>query len=289
MTQGDPESSPGAAPFEESLEDLYENAPCGYFSARLDGTLVKANTTFLQWTGYTREEVVGKMRLQQLLTIGGRIFYETHCAPLLAMQGKLNEIALDLVGRNGQQIPVLLNAVMRRDAEGNPLLYRSTVLNVSDRRAYERELQIARKKAEQAAKAKADFLSAMSHEIRTPLNAIIGVAHLLQTTNPSERQQKYIRILRNSSENLLGLINDILDFSRMEAGKVTLEQKSFNLRQLVSSVAYTLNVQAEAKNLPLRLNLDETLPPYVVGDPMRWTPSFGPFYGPRPLRPGTAC
>ena len=72
---------------EEDLEDLYENAPCGYLSTAPDGTIVRVNGTFLRWTGHTREGLVGVRRFQDLLTVGARVYYETHYAPLLRMQG----------------------------------------------------------------------------------------------------------------------------------------------------------------------------------------------------------
>src|ERR1043165_9343115 len=92
---------------EESLEDLYEHAPCGYISMLPDGTFAKVNQTFLGWTGYQREELLGARRFQDLLTVAGKIFYETHYAPLLHMQGFVNEIAFDLVARDGRILPVL--------------------------------------------------------------------------------------------------------------------------------------------------------------------------------------
>ncbi len=79
----------------ESAEDLYENAPCGYISTAPDGTIARVNGTFLRWTGHRREELVGVRRFQDLLTAGGRIYHETHYAPLLRMQGTVREIALD--------------------------------------------------------------------------------------------------------------------------------------------------------------------------------------------------
>jgi PAS domain S-box-containing protein len=136
---------------EESPEDLYEHAPCGYVSTLPDGTFAKVNHTFLAWTGYQREELLANKRFQNLLTVAGKIFYETHYAPLLHMQGFVNEIAFDLVCRDGQQLPVLINSGQKRDASGTPLLNRITIFNASDRRQYERELLLARKKAEQGA------------------------------------------------------------------------------------------------------------------------------------------
>src|SRR5215203_2489055 len=177
---------------EESAEDLYDYAPCGYISALPGGTIVKVNQTFLDWTGYRREDLVDRKRFQDLLTAGGRIFHETHYAPLLRMQGAVREIAIDLICANGGRLPALINSVLRKDEDGNPLLTRTTVFNATDRKEYERELLRERQKAEQAAKAKADFISMISHEIRTPLNALSGVSHLLGGTELSPQQQKYV-------------------------------------------------------------------------------------------------
>jgi len=138
---------------EESAEDLYENAPCGYLSTLPDGTIVKVNQTFLTWTGYRREDLLAARRFHDLLTVAGKIFYETHLAPLLRMQGFVNEIAFDLVcdDRRRAPLPVLVNTVQKKDAAGQPLLNRIMVFNASDRRRYERALLIARQKAEQVA------------------------------------------------------------------------------------------------------------------------------------------
>ena len=258
-----------ASLLDETAEDLYENAPCGYISTLPDGVIVRANQTFLTWTGYSREELLSGMRLQDLLPVGARIFYETHLAPLLQMQGSLNEIQLELVPRQGAPLPVLLNTTQRKDANGRGVLNRTTLLNISDRKKYEQELVLARKKAEAAAQAKADFLSMVSHEIRTPMNAIIGIGSLLQRTELSPQQQKYVRILQSSSENLLGLINHILDFSKIEAGKAALDEKSFDPRQLVYGTLFSLNVKAEEKKLAVAAQIDEQVPARLVGDPIK--------------------
>lgn len=130
--------------FEESAEDLYENAPCGYLSAAPDGTIARVNATFLRWTGYRREELVGAKRFQELLTAGDRIYHETHYAPLLQMQGSVREIALDIATADGRRLPALVNSVLLRDADGAPQMIRTTVLDATERRLYERELLTAR-------------------------------------------------------------------------------------------------------------------------------------------------
>ncbi|WP_240359362.1 PAS domain-containing hybrid sensor histidine kinase/response regulator [Pyxidicoccus trucidator] len=254
---------------EESAEDLYENAPCGYISTLPNGVIVKANQTFLTWLGRAREELLSGVRFQELLSVGGKIFYETHFAPLLQMQGFINEVQLEVRTREGVFLPVLVNTVQRRDAAGRSVVNRITLFNISDRKKYEQELVLARRKAEQAARARSDFLSMVSHEIRTPMNAIIGIASLLQKTELSPQQEKYVRILGSSSENLLGLLNHILDFSKIDAGKVTLEQRSFDLRQLVYGTLFALSARAEEKNLSVIAEIDEQVPEYLVGDPVK--------------------
>ncbi|MBA2281666.1 MAG: SpoIIE family protein phosphatase [Actinomycetota bacterium] len=127
---------------------LYERAPCGYLSTLPDGTISKANQTFLALTGYGRDELVGRRSFAQLLTAGGRIYHETHYAPMLQMQGTVREIALDIVRADGTRLPVLVNSVLERDENGTPLVVRTAVFDATHRREYERELLRAKERAE---------------------------------------------------------------------------------------------------------------------------------------------
>ncbi len=127
----------------DELEDLYEHAPCGYLSLEPCGRIDRVNATFLIWTGHDREDLLGR-NFRNLLSIAGKIFFETHFAPLLRLQGFFNEVALDLVAKDGTRIPVLVNAVEQRDANDSPISTRVTVFNATDRRRYESELLDAR-------------------------------------------------------------------------------------------------------------------------------------------------
>jgi PAS domain S-box-containing protein len=135
---------------EESAEELYEHAPCGYISALPNGAIIRANQTFLSLTGYPRDAVLGK-RLRDLLPPAGRLFYETHYDPLLRMQGFVREMALDLVCASGRQLPVLVTSVQHQDSAGHPTVVRTMVFDATERRIYERELLAARRRAEQLA------------------------------------------------------------------------------------------------------------------------------------------
>ena len=150
---------PGAIPASEAfqealLEDdpelLYERAPCGYLSTNPDGLIVKVNETFLTWTGYRRDDLVGSRTFAELLTAGGRIYHETHYAPMLRMQGSAREIALDVTTADGRRLPVLVNAVLERDDDGYPRVIRVAMFDATERREYERELLREKDRAEQS-------------------------------------------------------------------------------------------------------------------------------------------
>ncbi|MFE9723176.1 PP2C family protein-serine/threonine phosphatase [Streptomyces sp. NPDC005794] len=142
------EQLPFSALLEDSAEDLYENAPCGYLSTLMDGRIAKVNGTLLRWLGHRREELIGHRRFSDLLTIGGRLYHETHFSPLLRMQGEVSGIALELKAADGSRLPVLVTSTVKRDGDGEPLLIRTTLLDARDRRTYERELLRARQAAE---------------------------------------------------------------------------------------------------------------------------------------------
>jgi len=131
------------------------------------------------------------------------------------------------------------------------------------------ELELAKNLAEEAAKAKSQFLSVMSHEIRTPMNAVIGVTHLLMRDNPRPEQLEDLKILRFSAENLLGLINDVLDLNKIEAGKLVIESIDFNLKNLAEGVYSSMLHKAKEKGIELRFEYDKRLPLFMVSDPLR--------------------
>jgi PAS domain S-box-containing protein len=266
-----PEKDPSAieqALLEESAEELYEQAPCGYLSTAPDGTIVRVNQTFVDWTGFSREALLAGRKFQTLLAIGSRIYYETHYAPLLRMQGFAHEIAMEMIRQDGRTFPVLVNSRQKRDDRGTPLFNRITIFDSTDRRRYERELLLARRKAEQVAKDKADLIAMLSHDIRNPLTAVMGVVRLLERTELTEPQTRFIRLLKSSSDNVLNLLTHVLDLSKAESSGFALVETPFALHDVVADVVATFETAAREKELQLRGTVADAVPALLIGDPV---------------------
>lgn len=214
---------------EESAEELYEQAPCGYISTDPDGLILKINRTLLNWTGYRREELVGAAHFPALLTTAGKIFYETHLALLLRMHGVAKEIALDLACKDGQRRPALLSAVQKRAADGTPLVNRITVFDATERRRYEGDLLAARKRAEQASaelantnaelrRANADleqFAYSASHDLKEPLRMVSLYAQLLERkcqVKLDAQEHEYLQLTIASAQRAQTLLHDLLAY-----------------------------------------------------------------------------
>lgn len=131
------------------------------------------------------------------------------------------------------------------------------------------DLTLALDKAEAGIRAKSQFLANMSHEIRTPMNGIIGMAELALDSDSESERLEYVKIVKNSAESLLGVLNDILDFSKIEANKLVLEWVGFSLHELVSDTLKILGPRAVQKGIELIRDINEDVPSYVQGDPMR--------------------
>ena len=143
------------------------------------------------------------------------------------------------------------------------------LIDVTQSRRLANELTAAKELAEATTKAKSAFLASMSHEIRTPMNAIIGLTHLALLTPLTQQQSEYIASVQQSAHILLRLINDILDFSKIEAGKMIMEYREFSIGSVLSDIATTVSIPVRDKKLAFLVEVDEKLPPTVMGDSVR--------------------
>ncbi|MGY1753759.1 SpoIIE family protein phosphatase [Blastococcus sp. SYSU D01042] len=236
---------------EEDPADLYENAPMGYLSALPGGRIVKVNRTFADWIGVPAADVLGVL-FQDLLSTGGRVYYETHLIPLLRMQGAVREIALDLERADGTPLACLVNAVEIRDDDGAPLLVRATVFEATARRRYERELLTAQRTAEESERRSltvqrvvSDLAAALSVEEvasvivergRETLQAR-GAALILLETDPTDPSAlPALRPVRSD-----GLPQQLLEVLRDAAGS----QLAVELARGVRSIVLSDSLRAE--------------------------------------------
>lgn len=204
--------------------DLFETAPCGYLLADGDGRLIRVNRTFSGWIGQDPAVLQGQ-RISDLLTVPGKIFYETHFAPTLRMQGRLDEVALDFVGADGRKIPALVNGIERRNENGAVIQIRFAVFMAAERRGYERGLLEARDKAEAAivseradSELREQFIAVLGHDLRNPLASITSGIRILEKEGLSERGRKVTALMSGSVVRAVALIDNVLDFARGRLG-----------------------------------------------------------------------
>lgn len=180
----------------------------------------------------------------------------------------INEVSL-FIFLNGTKQWLQVTTVPVENGEGEMVGSLSVARDISDLKRTESELRTAILEANEASRAKGDFLAAMSHEIRTPINGIIGASELCRETPLDIEQRNYLDTVVECGSTLLGLINDILDFSKIEAGQLNLERLSFSPRNLLESVSKEFRQAARAKDLELVFGYSENLPGQVMGDPTR--------------------
>jgi len=220
------------------------------------GHIIHWNKAAVEIFGFTEDEVKGEKLWNGFLGFAGE------------QKDFVNRrIELTAVRKSKDEFPIELTVTGM--GEGNDFYYSAFIRDISVRRQREEELVQMKEKAEQAAKAKSQFLSVMSHELRTPLNAVIGITHLMQQSNPREDQQEDLRTLQFSGESLLHIINDILDFTKLDSGKIELSAIDFNLRELTQSLYQSFSYKAKEKGIVFDVEYDVKMPFMVKGDNFR--------------------
>jgi phosphoserine phosphatase RsbU/P len=219
----------GGLPTAES--NAIDAAPCGLLQTADDGTILRVNQVFCAWVGTDAAALLGVRRFQDLLTMGARIFHQTHWVPLLRMQGSISEIKLDLRRHDGSTLPVVFNAVRR--AQGSVMVHEIAAFVARDRDAYERELLRSRARLEELvaeltqlkseaqdrATAAEQMIGIVSHDLRNPLSSIRLATALLNGTDPSDNQKRTLDRLARATDRADHLISDLLDFTQARLGK----------------------------------------------------------------------
>ena len=260
-------------------EALFEDAACGLLLTGPDGTIRRVNRTFCRWTGRPAEALVGKLKVQDLLTMGGKIFHQTHWAPLLQMQGAVAEVKLDVLHGDGHTLPMVMN-VVRRSHPGGTFDEISTFV-AEDRNKYEKELLLARRRAEEllrqqqevqealtrsqaeldrqraSAEGRAQFAEQMvgivSHDLRNPLSAIQLSAYVLARAELAGPHRKALDRIANSTQRAQRLIEDLLDFTVAKVGRgISVTRESIQLHQVAAGAAEELRTSFPGREIEHR-------------------------------------
>jgi sigma-B regulation protein RsbU (phosphoserine phosphatase) len=227
---------------QESFEDFFETALCGFIIADAKGSIMRANKRVALWTGYSIDELKGK-RFSDLITIGGKIYYETHLWPLLRMQGFFDEVVLELNGRSGQKLRVLVNALERRDKDDQPCFIRYIILKASDRLLYEQNLQEAKTIAEkelikqrEMVVLREQLIAVLGHDLRNPLSAMTMAVELMASLSDKD-ESILLGTLKRSTSRMTELVNNIMDFARTRLGEgILLKRKETMLEPVLQQV-----------------------------------------------------
>jgi PAS domain S-box-containing protein len=244
-----------------SILDYLEDA---YSEVDLRGNYVFVNDAYCRLFNRTLDEVVGRSY---------KDFFDRE------RSGALRE-AYQHVYKTGEPVKGFehefqagryneLSIWLKRDQNGRPIGFASSIRDCTDRKLHEKELAEAKQAAEAANKAKSVFLANMSHEIRTPMNGILGMTELALSTQLTPEQGEFLGMVKSSAESLLVILNDILDYSKIEADKIVLDPVNFNLCELVGDALKSLAVPAHKKGLELVFEIAPDVPPDLIGDSTR--------------------
>jgi PAS domain S-box-containing protein len=176
------------------------------------------------------------------------------------------EVEFRALHRDGSYRWLLSRGIAVRSADGQPIRFAGTRIDITELKRIEAELRQARDAAQAANRAKDEFLANVSHEIRTPMNAILGMTELALDTPLSDEQRNYLTVVNSSANALLNVIDDLLDFAKIEAGKMTLDPADFSLRGVLNETMRSLAVRAHKKRLELVCRLAPDVPDSVIGD-----------------------
>lgn len=250
------------------LRTIIDNIPVNIYVKNRQSQKILANRAEYEYLGATSEEEMLGKNDWDLYPTESAIISLAEDARILRGESMINMETVS-TRKDGSTCYFLSSKFPLRDSDNMIIGIVGISIDVSESRNVRDALQKAKEKAEEAARAKSAFLSTMSHEIRTPLNGIIGLINMLFDQHPREDQLENLKLLKFSSDNLLTIINDILDFNKIEAGKVDLEKITFALPDLLKQYYRVHKLKADEQGIQLKLNLDETLPAHVAGDPVR--------------------
>jgi two-component system sensor histidine kinase/response regulator len=249
-----------------TLSELVKASPISIVAFDLKGIVQSWNPAAERLFGWTEQEVIG----HRLPFVPHDKQSDFHERIRRSLQGQeLSGESVSRVRKDGSPVELSISSAPLRDACGITIGLISVIIDVTERKRVEDEVQKAIAAAEAANRAKSEFLANMSHEIRTPMNGVIGMTELALDTELTVQQREYLSMVKSSGDALMTVINDILDFSKIEAGKLELDPIEFNIRDTIEETARTLAFRCHQKGLELVTDIQPGIPEVLVGDPVR--------------------
>jgi PAS domain S-box-containing protein len=258
---------------EEDIHLLLDSTTEGILGIDLNENFTFCNESCLRLLGYKHpNELMGK-----------NLHYLIHYQKANGTPIPLSKCQLYLALRKGARLYTEEEVLWRADGTYFPAdiysypQYRDgeligaviTFIDITERKSAQQELVAAKEQAEAANLSKSQFLANMSHEIRTPMNGIIGFLQLLMSSPLTDDQLDYVKTIQSSTDTLMAIINDLLDISKIEAGRMELELITFDIRSFTNTAVFLFDAKAKAKGLNLKVNMNSSVPRYVIGDPTK--------------------
>lgn len=229
-----------------AIKDLYENAPCGYYSLDINGTFVEMNATMLSWLGYQRDEIIERLTLFDIVTASGKnIFMDNF--PRFKKEGIVKNLEFDFIRKDGSTFQGAVSASAIYDEQGKYQKSRSTVFDVTERR-------IAEERSRQLNQELEAFTYSVSHDLRSPLRSINGYSKIL-TEDYSDRLDsegnRILNVIMSNATKMGQLIDDLLDFSRV--GKKEIAKFPYNAEHLVRALVVELQEQEHERKINVKI------------------------------------
>lgn len=250
---------------EQKFEKFFNNVRGVLCIHDLKGNFLEINTAGYLATGYSREEMK-QSSLYDLVPSEGHNKIKAYLAAVNHIGQASGEMTI--LKKNGGSTIWYFLSVINENSDGHREVL-TNMVDISEQKKMDRQLKRAKEEAEQAFKAKSEFVANMSHEIRTPLNSILGFTELTLKTNLDETQRQYLEIINQSGTSLYSIINDILDFSKLESNNMGLSIDKVEVEEMIAEAINIVLYGLEKKGLEILLDIDPNLPKYIWMDSMR--------------------
>lgn len=252
---------------EEKYRNIIANMNLGLLEVDNNNLIQYCNQSFFDISGYALDEIIGQN--------ASDLFLSEDRKQMIAAKNNLRQKgtsdSFEIIARNKRGEPRwwLISGAPNINDKGEIIGSIGIHLDITAQKNLENKLEQALLVAREASEAKETFLANMSHEIRTPLNGIIGMVRALGKENLNDRQKSFLFSAEKASRHLLSIINNILDINKIEAGELQIDSNHFSLRKEINDIAQILQIQTVDKQVSIQIDIDEDLPPALVGDPTR--------------------